>query len=73
MSKIIKEREENVYIVIEEIKKGKVVIVPTDTVYGLICDGLNEKSKERIYRIKKRELKKPLIGFVDKVEKEELK
>ncbi len=54
MSKIIKEEP---YIVIEEIKKGKVVIVPTDTVYGLICDGLNEKSKERIYRIKKIDLK----------------
>jgi len=48
MSKIIKEKEENIYIVAEEIKKGKIVIVPTDTVYGLICDGFNEKSKERI-------------------------
>ncbi len=71
MSKIIKEKEENIYPIIEEIKKGKIVIVPTDTVYGLICNGLNEKSKERIYRIKKRDFKKPLIGFVDKVEKAE--
>lgn len=59
--------------IISEIKNilnsGGVVIVPTDTVYGLICDGLNERAKERIYEIKGRPEDKPLIGFVDTVEK----
>ncbi|MCX8082761.1 MAG: L-threonylcarbamoyladenylate synthase [bacterium] len=63
-------REAEIISKVENIlKKGGVAIVPTDTVYGLICDGLNNKAKERIYEIKGRPEDKPLIGFVDKIEK----
>lgn len=48
----------------ERIRSGGVAVVPTDTVYGLVCDARNEKAKERIYRIKGRPEAKPLIGFV---------
>ncbi|NAY89796.1 MAG: threonylcarbamoyl-AMP synthase [Desulfurococcales archaeon] len=48
---------------IEEVGKilamGGFAIFPTDTVYGLGCDVLNEKSVKRIYELKKRE-NKPL-------------
>ncbi|MCI4396724.1 MAG: threonylcarbamoyl-AMP synthase [Thermoprotei archaeon] len=48
---------------IEEVGKilamGGIAIFPTDTVYGLGCDVLNEKSVKRIYELKKRE-NKPL-------------
>jgi|LSQX01.3.fsa_nt_gb tRNA threonylcarbamoyl adenosine modification protein (Sua5/YciO/YrdC/YwlC family) len=50
---------------------GGVAIIPTDTVYGIVCDGLNIKAKEKIFSIKKRSYEKPLIGFVDKVNKAE--
>jgi len=53
----------------EEIKKGKIIVSPTDTVYGLICDGLNDKSKEEIYFLKRRTKEKPLIGFISDIEK----
>lgn len=33
---------------------GRVIMFPTDTVYGLGCDASNKKAKEKIYRIKKR-------------------
>ncbi len=52
-----------------QIKQGKLVICPTDTVYGLICDGRNTRAKERIYEIKQRNPAKPLIGFVPTVDK----
>jgi len=55
----------------EVISKGGVAIVPTDTLYGLVCDGLNSPAKEKIFRIKGRSCEKPLIGFVDTVEKVE--
>jgi len=51
------------------LSRGGVAIVPTDTVYGLVCDGLNNKAKERIFSIKKRSYEKPLIGFADSLEK----
>lgn len=50
--------------VIEAIKEGKVLVCPTDTVYGLICDANNKKAVERLYKIKKRPKWKPLPIFV---------
>ena len=46
--------------VIELLKKGGVMIYPTDTIYGLGCDIFNKKAIEKIYQLKKRERKKPL-------------
>ena len=41
------------------IKMGGIVIAPTDTVYGIISDALNEKAVEKIYEIKKRKKSNP--------------
>lgn len=49
---------------VQELKKGKVIICPTDTVYGLIADATNKKAVEKIFKIKKRPKKKPLPIFV---------
>lgn len=49
---------------VESIKKGEVLILPTDTVYGLIADATNEKAVEKLFKIKKRKLKKPIPIFV---------
>ena len=43
----------------EIIRKGGVVIFPTDTVYGIGCDPYNKNSIERIYKIKSRDKTKP--------------
>jgi len=48
----------------EEIKKGKVAVVPTDTVYGLTADATNQKAIAKIIKIKKRQSNKPLPIFV---------
>ena len=44
---------------VKVIKMGGIVIAPTDTVYGLISDALNEKAVEKIYEIKKRKKTNP--------------
>jgi len=41
------------------LQQGEIGIVPTDTIYGFGCDIYNKKAIQRIYQIKKRELKKP--------------
>lgn len=46
------------------IKKGGVVICPTDTVYGLIADVENKTAVRKIFKIKKRLYKKPLPVFI---------
>lgn len=49
---------------IDLLKRGKVVICPTDTVYGLICDANNKKAVARLFKIKKRPKNKPILVFV---------
>lgn len=44
----------------ELLKNGKIVAVPTDTIYGLACLAQNDKAIERIYEIKGRDASKPL-------------
>ena len=48
----------------EVIKMGGIIIAPTDTVYGIIADALNEKAVEKIYEIKKRKKSNPLSILV---------
>lgn len=55
---------ENIDRICEAINIGNVIICPTDTVYGLICDASNEKAVERIFEIKLRPKEKPLPVFV---------
>ncbi|AFZ70982.1 Sua5/YciO/YrdC/YwlC family protein [Caldisphaera lagunensis DSM 15908] len=42
------------------IKNGGVVVIPTDTVYGLTADPFNEKAMRKVYEVKGREEGKPL-------------
>jgi len=44
----------------EIIKKGGIVIFPTDTVYGIGCNPYNENAVKKIYKIKSREKIKSL-------------
>jgi L-threonylcarbamoyladenylate synthase len=43
------------------LKEGKTVAFPTDTVFGLGTNAFNEKAVLKIFKIKKRGIKKPLI------------
>ena len=57
----------------EIIKNGGIIVYPTDTIYGLGCDPYNKKAVERIFKIKKRLMDKPLpiltfnIRYVKKI------
>lgn len=50
------------------VKKGGLVVFPTDTVYGIGCDPRNPKAVDAIYRIKKRGESKnlPVLGYSKK-------
>ncbi len=49
---------------IEVLKRGGVLVIPTDTVYGLAVDGRNPEAVEKIQRIKHRPPGKPLVRLV---------
>jgi len=50
--------------VVESLKKGGVIIYPTDTIYGLGCDIFQHKAIERICSIKNLEPHKAQLSFV---------
>jgi L-threonylcarbamoyladenylate synthase len=53
-----------VNLIIDYLRQGKVVIYPTDTIYGLGCIATDKKAINKIYKIKKRNKKKPLLILV---------
>lgn len=46
------------------LKKGGVILYPTDTIWGLGCDATNAKAVELIFKIKQRKEGHPLITLV---------
>ncbi len=54
--------------VIKHLKKGGIIITPTDTVYGIMADAANDKAVKKVYEAKKRSFDKPLIVLVNSVE-----
>ncbi|MCF0198151.1 MAG: threonylcarbamoyl-AMP synthase [Bacteroidaceae bacterium] len=50
---------------VEVLKKGGVILYPTDTVWGIGCDATNEEAVRRIYQIKQREDSKSMLCLVD--------
>ena len=56
--------EKEIAKVVEVLRKGGLIIYPTDTVYGLGCDITNTKALEKIARIKGVKLEKENFSFV---------
>ena len=46
---------------LDVLKKGGVILYPTDTVWGLGCDATDPEAVEKIYRIKNRPDSKSLV------------
>ncbi len=53
---------------IEVLRKGGIIIYPTDTIWGIGCDATNEKAVNKIYMLKKRLEKKTMIVLICKNE-----
>ena len=53
---------------LEQIKVGKIIVYPTDTIWGLGCDATNQSAVEKVYQIKNRSESKSLIILVDGME-----
>ena len=69
MAELIKIYEENpnpkeIAKVVDVLKKGGLIIYPTDTVYGLGCDITNNSALEKIAKIKGVKLEKANFSFI---------
>ncbi|MBP5345747.1 MAG: threonylcarbamoyl-AMP synthase [Bacteroidales bacterium] len=50
----------------EVIKQGGIVIYPTDSVYAIGCDALNQRAVERIYQYRREEVKSSHLSIICK-------
>ena len=58
-------REGDIKKAVETMRKGGVILYPTDTVWGIGCDATNAEAVKRVYEIKQRDDSKALICLVD--------
>lgn len=49
---------------ISMMKKGGIGVLPTDTIYGLVGSALSKKTVERIYKLRRRNSRKPMIILI---------
>ena len=57
-------RDDDLSYAVEVLKRGGLVAVPTDTVYGLAGNGLDAEAVAKIYEVKGRPAVKPLILLI---------
>ena len=57
--------EDDIKKAVECMRKGGVILYPTDTGWGIGCDATNAEAVKRVYEIKQREDSKALICLVD--------
>lgn len=56
---------EDIRKAVEVMRRGGVILYPTDTVWGIGCDATNAEAVSKVYRIKQRDDSKALICLVD--------
>jgi L-threonylcarbamoyladenylate synthase len=52
---------------VEFLKNGKVILYPTDTIWGLGCDATNSEAVKKIFTIKKRAESKAMVILISEI------
>ncbi len=58
---------EKILSAVKALQNGKVIIIPTETVYGLAADPFNEKAVRKIFSLKKRAADVPLQVLISDI------
>lgn len=61
---LIKGDKNSIELAVDLLQKGEIIVIPTETVYGLAGDATNSVAIEKIYRAKNRPAYNPLIAHV---------
>ncbi len=54
---------------LEVLKKGGLILYPTDTIWGIGCDATNQSAVDKVYKLKRRIEGKSLLVLVDSIER----
>ena len=59
--------QEEINKAIETLRKGGIILYPTDTIWGIGCDATNPAAVEKIYRLKQRAESKAMLVLMSSV------
>lgn len=62
---IMRYEKEDLQQALNTLRRGGVILYPTDTVWGIGCDATNEEAVQRIFAIKEREDAKSMLCLLD--------
>ena len=68
LNKIKKSSNDTIQLASRSLQNGEVIVMPTDTVYGLAALAEDESAVKKIFKIKNRPKTMPLIIFVRSLE-----
>ena len=71
LNKIKKSSNDTIQLASRSLQNGEVIVMPTDTVYGLVALAEDESAVKKIFKIKNRPKTMPLIIFVRSLEEAE--
>ncbi len=57
--------EEDIKTAIDVMKKGGIILYPTDSIWGIGCDATNADAVKRIYELKRRTDNKAMLVLID--------
>ena len=57
--------EDDIKSCIEVLRKGGVILYPTDTIWGIGCDATNAAAVKRVYELKRRADSKAMLVLLD--------
>lgn len=60
-----KQIAEDIKNAVQTLRRGGLILYPTDTIWGIGCDASNEEAVRRIFQLKQREDSKAMICLVD--------
>lgn len=62
-----KYNREDLQKALDTLRKGGLILYPTDTIWGIGCDATNEEAVQKIFRLKQREDAKSMLLLVDSI------
>ena len=65
---IYSEKEKDILRICDYLEKGKIIALPTDTIYGFSINPFNKMSVEKLWHIKKRPFSKKMILLANSIE-----
>ena len=54
--------------IIKMLEAGKLLLAPTDTIWGILCDATNPRAVDKVYDLKKRPDSKAMVCMVADLE-----